>query len=190
MRRLISASLLSMAAALALVFTATLSGGMATAQDATPSITEDDVPRPAHIHFGTCDELGDVAFPLEDLTGVTIQGSPEASPIVQDASDPEIVQGEVVIESITDVEANWDTLLGENATYAVNVHDSAENMGVYIACGDITGEPENDRLEIEMQPLNDSGWQGSAVLEQTGDNTMTVTVTLRDMSDVEATPGA
>jgi hypothetical protein len=187
MRRFIAASLLSMAAAVALVFAATFGGGLA-AQDATPSLTEDDVPRPAHIHFGTCDELGDVAFPLEDVTGVTIAGSPVASPIVENPENPDVVMGETVIESITEVEANWDTLVGENATYAINVHDSADNMSLYIACGDITGEPENDRLEIELQSLNDSGWQGSAVLEQTGENTITVTVTLADQGDLEATP--
>lgn len=188
MRRRSSALLLSMAAALALMVAATFGGGLVTAQDATPELTEDDVPRPAHIHFGTCDELGDIAFPLDDVTAVTIAGSPVPSPVVEDPENPDIVMGERVIESVTDVEANWDTLVGENATYAINVHDSADNMGVYIACGDLTGEPENDRLEIELQPLNDSGWQGTAVLEQTGDTTITVTVTLADQGDVEATP--
>lgn len=190
MRRLFMTSLASMAGALAIAFGMLLSGGLVTAQDGgTPTVTEDDVPRPAHIHFNTCDDLGNIAFPLQDLTGVTIQGSPEASPIVEDVSDPDVVQGEVVIESITDVESNWDALLDETATYAINVHDSADNMGLYIACGDITGEPQDGRLEIDLQELNDSGFSGGAVLEETGDNTVTVTVTLRDVNDM-ATPAS
>lgn len=167
--------------------------GAGVAAQGTPAAegsTEDSTPRPAHIHFGTCDELGDVAFPLEDVADVIIAGSPVPSPVIENTDDPEIVQGERVIESVTEVEANWDTLLGENATYAINVHESAENIGVYIACGDITGEPQDDRLEIELSELNGSGWQGGAVLQQTGDNTITVTVTLRDMGDLQATPAS
>jgi hypothetical protein len=165
------------------------SGTLAIAQNGGTPVTEDSVPRPAHIHFDTCDELGDVAFALNDLTGVTIQGSPVASPIVEDPSSPDIIQGEVVIESITDVEATFDTLLGAN--YAINVHDSAENMGLYIACGDVTGDPQDGRLEIEINELNDSGFAGGAVLEETGERTITVTVTLRDISEeIQATPSS
>src|SRR5699024_9707493 len=28
---------------------------------------DDDTPHPAHIHDGTCENLGDVAYPLEDI---------------------------------------------------------------------------------------------------------------------------
>lgn len=190
MRRSLFPFLTSLSVMVALALTATVSGGLAGAQDsATPSITEDDVPRPAHIHFDTCETLGDVAFPLNDVTDVTIAGSPVASPIVETPQDPNIEMGERVLESITEVEATLDTLLGENASYAINVHDSAEKIDLYIACGDIVGEPENDRLEIELNEQNDSGFEGGAVLEQTGENTVTVTVTLYDVSDVNATPG-
>ncbi|HEV2127685.1 MAG TPA: hypothetical protein VGR22_03590 [Thermomicrobiales bacterium] len=188
MGRSILASIASVAGAFALVAAMLLSGGLATAQDGTPppEFTEDDVPRPAHIHSGTCEELGDVVYPLGDLTGVTIQGSPVASPIVENPESPDIVQGEVVIESITEVETTFDELFG--AEHAINVHDSAENIGLYIACGNIEGEPEDGRLEIDIHPLNNSGFEGIAVLEETEEGVITVTVTLRDVSDVEATP--
>lgn len=70
------------------------------------------------------------------------------------------------------------------------MHDSSENIDPYIVCGDITGEPEDSRLEIELNEQNDSGIEGGAVLEQTGENTVTVTVTLYDVSDVDATPAS
>jgi hypothetical protein len=66
---------------------------------------------PVHIHFGTCDGLGEVAAALADI----------------DADGM----------SSTDVELTIDELTGEE--YAINAHESAENIGNYIACGNITG---------------------------------------------------
>src|SRR5680860_927105 len=40
-------------------------GGAGLAQDATPADTA--AAHPAHIHTGTCDTLGDVVFPLNDV---------------------------------------------------------------------------------------------------------------------------
>ncbi len=48
-----------------------LSGPAAWAQDATPEAADLLAPRPAHIHTGTCDEVGEVVAPLTDLTGGT-----------------------------------------------------------------------------------------------------------------------
>ena len=183
------ASLSSIAAAFALVAGIVLSGSLAGAQDTGTPIAEDDTPRPAHIHAGTCEELGDVVYPLGDLTGVTIQGSPVASPIVEDVDSPDITQGEVVVESVTDVDASLDDILADD--HAINVHESAENIDVYIACGNVTGEPEDGMLQIDVNELNDSGFAGIAVLEDTGDDTTRVTVTLRDLSvPIEATPSS
>ena len=66
---------------------------------------------PVHIHFGTCDNLGEVAAPLTDI----------------DASGM----------SETTVPLTLDGLTSEE--YAINAHESAENIGNYVACGDITG---------------------------------------------------
>ena len=66
---------------------------------------------PVHIHFGTCDDLGEVAAPLTDI----------------DASGM----------SETTVDLTLDELTSEE--YAINAHESAENIGNYVACGDITG---------------------------------------------------
>ena len=65
-------------------------------------------PQPAHIHSGTCAELGDVVHPLTNVEG----GSSE-----------------------TDVAASLEDL--QAADFAVNVHMSEADIGTYVACGDI-----------------------------------------------------
>jgi hypothetical protein len=77
--------------------------------------TPEDGVHPAHIHSGTCDDLGDVVFPLEDV----VEGSSEST-----------------------VEASIDDILA--ADHAINVHLSADEMDVYVACGEITDEAAMD----------------------------------------------
>lgn len=66
-------------------------------------------PQPAHIHDGTCASLGGVAYPLSN--------------VVNGAST-------TTVKGVT-----IDKLLG--AKYAINVHESAANLGKYVACGEI-----------------------------------------------------
>jgi hypothetical protein len=68
---------------------------------------------PAHIHTGTCAELGDVVYPLTDV----------------DASGA----------SVTIIEVPLADLLA-TGPYAINVHLSADEVGTYVACGDIPVE--------------------------------------------------
>jgi hypothetical protein len=71
-------------------------------------------PQPAHIHEGTCADLNpDPAFPLTDV----VDGGSE-----------------------TDVDVSLEEL--SLSDYAVNVHESAAEADVYVACGDITS-PED-----------------------------------------------
>jgi hypothetical protein len=65
---------------------------------------------PAHIHSGTCTELGDVVYPLTDV----------------DASG----------ESVTVIDVPLADLQ-TTGPYAINVHLSADEIGTYVACGDI-----------------------------------------------------
>lgn len=69
-------------------------------------------PQPAHIHDGTCANLKGVAYPLSN--------------VVAGAST-------TTVKGIT-----IDKLLG--GTYAINVHESAANLGKYVACGDIVAK--------------------------------------------------
>jgi hypothetical protein len=66
--------------------------------------------QPAHIHEGTCAHLSFTpAFPLEDVK---------------------------VGRSTTVVNVSLETLL--KGKYAINLHRSAKQMKVYVACGDIS----------------------------------------------------
>lgn len=80
---------------------------------------EDESEHPVHIHEGTCDDLGDVAYPLNDI----VDGSSETTLDVDLA----------------------DLRTGD---FAVNAHMSADQMDVYIACADIPasvgGEMDED----------------------------------------------
>ncbi|HET6275123.1 MAG TPA: CHRD domain-containing protein [Candidatus Cybelea sp.] len=67
-------------------------------------------PQPAHIHDGTCADLKGVVYPLTNV----VDG-----------------KSTTVVKDVT-----IDKLLG--GTYAINVHESAANLGKYVACGNIT----------------------------------------------------
>jgi len=65
---------------------------------------------PAHIHSGSCTQLGDVVYPLTDV----------------DASGESVT---VVDVSLADLQTT--------GPYAINIHLSADEIGTYVACGDI-----------------------------------------------------
>lgn len=169
-----------------------VSTGSISAQgtDATPAGEMGaTTPHPAHIHSGTCAELGDVVFPLNDVTAIGMTGSPEAVMESTPVDSSSAGEAEAVAESATTVEASLaDIISGE---HAINVHESAENIQNYIACGDITGV-ETGGLQIELVELNDSGYQGIANLTDNGDNTTTVAIVLMrsDSGTPVATPAA
>jgi len=119
---------------------------------------------PAHIHSGTCAELGDVVAPLNDVTyiGGDSERTGPASAIP--------VKG-----SVTVVDMPLQEII--DGGHAINVHLSAEEIDTYIACGDIggaittdEGETENE-LIIGLGELNDSGHTGIAWLGAEGDKT-------------------
>lgn len=142
---------------------------------------------PAHIHSGTCADLGDVVLPLNELTRAGAGEPVEATPVEGIATPPETIDatpeamdstGEttLIAASTTIVEASLDDILADE--HAINVHESPEKMQNYIACGDLAGEPTDGELHIGLQELNDSGYSGEALLVDNGDGTTTVTVNL------------
>ena len=162
--------------------------GGAVAQDATPA--GGAMSHPAHIHSGTCETLGDVVFPLNDVVMADMMATPDAmmaTPDAMMASTPVAGEGEVVAQSTSTVDVALDDILA--AEHAINLHESAENIDVYIACGDIIGEATDGMLEIELMELNDSGYMGMAMLMDNGDGTTDVTIMLME-SDSMATPAA
>jgi len=144
---------------------------------------------PAHIHTGTCDAVGDVIFPLNNVVSASDDASPVADMVM--ASPEAETDADFVAESTSTITGSLDDLLA--ADHVVNVHESEENIGNYITCGLITGTPENGELTLTLTQLNESGWDGEAVLTDNGDGTIDVTVRLKaagvdSMASPEASP--
>jgi hypothetical protein len=129
----------------------------------TPEAATAGAAHPVHVHSGTCAELGDVVFPLNDL----------AAP-GGDHSGPESAVPVTLSENILDIPLP-DLIDGG---HAINVHLSAEEIDTYIACGDIGGvittdEGGRQEMMIGLAELNDSGYAGTVWLGPSADGAQT-----------------
>lgn len=150
--------LLAGAALLLALQCASLAPG-ARAQQATPVVAA-SVARPVHIHSGDCQNLGEVVQPLTDL--VAPSGAARGQ---TDKATP----GE---SSFTNVPMTLDAILA--ADFAINAHLSAEQIGTYIACGEIGGTREaNGALVIGLREMSNSGYTGIAYLAPGADGAST-----------------
>lgn len=160
--------------------------GPATAQDEEETV-EAVVTHPAHVHVGSCAELDpNPAFPLNNVGPRTDDDG--------NMPEPDQIKGSLsanpVMISETEIDVNLDDLL--ETAHAINVHESDQNMGTYIACGDIGGPVIDDELYIGLITQSDSGFSGIAKLEKDDDKT-DVTIYLMSApvdSAVESTPEA
>jgi len=107
------------------------------------------IPHPAHIHTGSCANLGDVVAPLNDVT--LVQGSDRVG------------------TSVTPVDLKIADILA--SPHAIMAHVSAENLGTYIACADLAGDPSAKQLVVALGPQNESGYVGVAFLEEVSGKT-------------------
>jgi plastocyanin len=115
---------------------------------------------PAHIHVGSCDELD--PNPTFMLTDIALAAT-EADAGADAAAIP-------VERSVTMVDAALEDL--RTGGYAINIHQSAEDIGTYIACGNLSGTLDEDgALVVGLGELNDSGHSGVAVLAEQGEQT-------------------
>jgi plastocyanin len=111
---------------------------------------------PAHIHSGTCEELGDVVASLTDVAAPDGEATGAASALPLATSQTRV---EMPLQAIID------------GGHAVNVHKSADEINVYVACGAIGGVVNDDELVVGLGELNESGASGVAVLTADGDAT-------------------
>lgn len=148
----------------------------------TPVSETGHAAHPAHIHIGTCADLGEVAWPLTDvaLPVGEIMGDAGGHPVeISDTNLPG-----VPLQNILDGE------------YAVNVHLSADEIGTYIACGTIGGivDPrengEGKEISIGLAELNDSGYVGVAWLGDDGNGGTNVGVSLVNLDELQGNSGA
>jgi hypothetical protein len=154
-RRLISGAAVTALAALTLL--------VPTGSAQTPVAERAGAVHPVHVHSGTCAELGDVVYPLVDLavpagefTGPDSAVAVTLSENIVDAPLQEIIDG----------------------GHAINVHLSNEEIGTYIACGDIGGVITTDaggrqEMMIGLAEQNDSGYAGTVWIGPSADGTQT-----------------
>ena len=158
--------LLLAGSALALLTLLSASTPGALAQEATPAaeeatpVAEAPVPRPVHIHTGDCAQLGEVVYPLTDLVAPVGVGGGQADEAAQAES------------SFSTVPVTLETLLAGD--HAINAHLSADEIGTYIACGEIGGVLDvNGALIVGLRESSDSGFTGIAFLAPAGDGVST-----------------
>ncbi|MDQ4045462.1 MAG: hypothetical protein M3173_08455 [Chloroflexota bacterium] len=176
--------------------------GSAAAQATPPGVSTPAVPfeaeielHPAHIHAGTCEDLGDIVYPLNDLQEAAAVYEPEATPPLDLAATPDAEEAVGLVglaaQSSTEVDATLEELLAEDS--AINVHESEENISEYLACGEISGTPDEGELFIDLHEVGHSGFAGQAELQDQGDGMTFVHVTIYPKelpggTPVDATP--
>ncbi len=182
-----------------------LGAGAAGAQDEMAA-------HPAHIHTGTCDQLGEVVYPLAAVGAPGMMGMPDATPGASEesmaADETPMAAGEMmgaeaaamVEVSETTVDALLEDILAEE--HAINVHESEENVGTYIACGEIggtmmMGTMMGDALAVGLRELKGSGYTGIATLQAMDEQTLVTVYLAQDLAGgmmgeagAEATPAS
>jgi hypothetical protein len=171
---------LTAAAVAALMSTALLVSG-ASAQEMAP--------HPAHIHVDSCPAPGDVVGPLSDVSGqFLMDGTATVTPAMgSGAAIP------VEASFTTAVPLAYADLFV--SPHSIVVHQSAEDIGTYILCGDIGGpEMGTTDIAIGLGALNDSGYTGIATIHDNGDATVSVSVYITTghamMAEPEPSPSA
>jgi hypothetical protein len=195
-RRFAPAAIL--AAGLMLMASLLLGAGSTAAQTNTPAagMMKETTTHPAHIHSGTCDTLGGIVYPLNDVAAPGLMATPMAgmstpmagmnTAIGNMMASPMAGMENAVAESTTLVKVSLSDLT--SGQFALNVHESAANIQNYIACGNVTGTATNNELDLKLNELNNSGYEGGAMLKDNGDGTTTVTVWLTYTSGAMASP--
>ena len=147
----------------------------------TPVSQEEHMAHPAHIHSGSCAELGEVVFPLTDvaLPEGEMMGAEGGHPVeISDTNLPD-----VPLQTILD------------GQHAVNIHLSADEIGTYIACGNIGGivnsreNGEGQEISVGLADLNESGYVGVAWLGDDGNGGTNVGLTLVNLDEMRGNSG-
>jgi hypothetical protein len=136
---------------------------MPTGRAQTPEGEQAVVAHPVHVHSGTCAELGDVVHPLVDLAVPEGEHIGSESAVLVTLSENVV---DVPFEEVAD------------GNHAINVHLSNDEIGTYIACGDIGGALTTDaggrqEMMIGLAELNDSGYTGTVWIGPSADGTQT-----------------
>jgi len=161
-----------MAVALSLGFAA--AGGVAIAQEATPPTSPDPASSPApvaqeypvSVHQGTCPQPE--AEPVGDPVNAQVFGSTaeEGQPLGTSELPPALT-AEIALDSpLTEV---------TDVPHVVAIHQSPDEFGMVIACGDIAGTAVENVLIIPIRPVNQGTVAGTATVQEE-DGSLTITV--------------
>lgn len=136
--------------------------------EASQNLTPEPETRLAHIHAGTCDELGIVVYSMPDLKTYRVNLAESGG-----------------IDSIEMIAGTANVPLSDlfSEPFSIHVHESAQNKQIYLACANVGGRPdepwsEQDGLVLEAQEQNGSGYHGFATLRPTAEGETQVTITL------------
>lgn len=131
-------------------------------------------PHLAHIHAGTCDELGIVVFSLSNMHAYALDGGS-------------------VQTIVGTVKAGLEELFSE--PFSLHVHQSDAEKQTYIACGEIGAKPPEpwqpgDGFAIALNEQADSGEQGIVSLQpdNAGSTTVTIVLSSAETAPSEVTP--
>ena len=117
-----------------------------------------DEPRLAHIHAGTCEDLGIVVYSLDGLRSYQVDADGEPIELVSGVAN--VALGNLF-----------------NEPFSVHVHESEANKQVYLACAEVGVRPgedwdETQGLTLRLEEQFDSGFDGVATLQPgPGENT-------------------
>jgi hypothetical protein len=168
---------------LVLVF-GVLAAGLSFAQARQGGTREDGpgTPRPGHIHVGSCANLGDVDYALNNATIDNLNADYSATGLDYVGSNNALP----AYISQTTVDVSLDEIL--SSEHAINFHLSGPEAQTYIACGDLGGYVHDGVLYVGLAPATgdsaysgDSQFAGTAVLTDNGDNTTDVVVQLVEL---------
>ena len=124
--------------------------------------------RLAHIHAGTCDELGIVVYSFPDIATYRLDEGADT--------------GLGAVELITGTtQAPLEGLFGE--PFSIHIHESAQNKQTYLACSNIGGRPEApwsepSGLTLQAAEQQGSGYSGFTTLRPAPDGGTQVSVVL------------
>lgn len=169
----------------AMAIVSMLSFGMATsfAQEATPTAepgAAEGVIYPVAVHEGTCEmPTPEPEFTLNDT--IVVSSDVAEAELIGDAP------GQPALISETSAEVALADL--GSAPRVLAIHQSAEEFGTLVACGSISGMLADGEMVITLQPVEQSGVSGIAIMtEEDGETNFQIYVVSPETTP--ATPGA
>jgi hypothetical protein len=137
----------------------------------------------AHIHEGVCPDPGPIVAGLSDVSDqFAVDGQPAGGDTMG------AVTSQPVMVSVTTVHMGVKEIA--DGQHSINVHQSADQMDQYIACGDAGGTLIGGAdLAFALAEQNGSGISGTAWVHDRGDGSSTVYLFLTSAT-TSGTPGA